>query len=472
MRTRLMMASAMVGSACVALFAAHAAPAGPRVSFGAPVLLAGSAGQSEPRIAVAPSGALLAMANASDGGGYGTARMWVSHDGGRHFAASQSDLPLQSQPTIDLDLTSTASGRVVASELDARPQLPAVTAGYTDDLGGTWHPSVGIPVDIDRQWLASGPGETVYLIWHDFYSGLIAHDVFIQTSTDGGQTFGAPVPIFTPGGRAQTDLSCGDSTGPSGIAVDRRSGRIFVSVATQTSPVGGGCGRLANLDPGFNVVPSTRIWVASSPDGSPGSWKESLAVDQSASGRFVGLQYAPVATDLSGRVYLAYTQAKARGSYVSDVRYVSSADGSTWSQPTAVPGSTGSLFAHVVAGASGRVALAYLQSSDPVSNGEWHPMVAATIDGLAARPHFAVAQLSAFRAFNGTPAAMSAACGAAGPASGLQQGLLCNRYLDNFGMTADKRGLVSVIWPAQFASTDDAKSGIYVATQTGGIRLR
>src|SRR5256885_5161355 len=40
--------------------------------------------------------------------------------------------------------------------------------------------------DTDRQWLATGPGNRVYLLFHNLASGTVSHNMFVQTSTDGG----------------------------------------------------------------------------------------------------------------------------------------------------------------------------------------------------------------------------------------------------------------------------------------------
>jgi hypothetical protein len=60
---------------------------------------------------------------------------------------------------------------------------------------------------------------------------------------------------------------------------------------------------------------------------------------------------------------------------------------------------------------------------------------------------------------------MSAACGT-GPTSGLQQGLVCGRYLDNFGIAVDRAGRAIVVWPSHL------QDATFVATQTAGPDVR
>lgn len=451
----------LVAAVALSLGIAGQVPAAtPRLTTTAPVRLAGSSGSSEPRIAVDPrTDRRYAVANAQDG----SAVVYSSRDG-RAFARVKGDIPGQISPTIDLDVLVTPSGRLIANELDSDFSFPT---GYSDDGGATWKASSGIPNDLDRQWLAAGPKGQVYLVWHNFVSGLTpAHEVMVQTSTDGGATFGAPVPVAPPGSAAAVDLGCGDSTGPSGIAVDQRTGRLYVAFATRTSAVGGGCGKAADPSEGvgFNVVPSNHVWVATSPDGSLGSWTDSLAVDTAAERRFVALQYAGISVDAASNVWLSYTESVRPDDYTSEVRLRSApAGGTAWRKPVVVPGTQGgSLFALVAAGDAGRVAVSWLALGADAS---WYPRLAVSTDALGRTPHWAQTALSQEPTHRGSPASMSAACGT-GPTSGLQQGLVCGRYLDNFGIAVDRAGRAMVVWPSQL------QRATFVATQTAGPDVR
>ena len=87
----------------------------------------------------------------------------------------------QTDATIDVDIVSTPSNRIIASELDFGGVNFRVS--YTDDGGKTWTQSTGAELgDTDRQWLAVGPssGESkqypVYLMFHNLVSGTAARD--------------------------------------------------------------------------------------------------------------------------------------------------------------------------------------------------------------------------------------------------------------------------------------------------------
>src|SRR5207302_199328 len=67
----------------------------------------------------------------------------------------------------------------------------------------------------------------VYFLYHNLASGEAQHEMWVATSTDGGASFGVPVPIAPPGSDAYFDLQCADSGGPSAIWVNQRNGTIY-----------------------------------------------------------------------------------------------------------------------------------------------------------------------------------------------------------------------------------------------------
>jgi hypothetical protein len=194
-----------------------------------------------------------------------------------------------------------------------------------------------------------------------------------------------------------------------------------------------------------------------------GSWTDSLAVDTAAARKFIALQYAGIAVDAGSNVWLSYTQSLRPDDYTSEIRVRSApAGGTAWRTPITIPGTAGgSLFAHVVAGDRGKVAVAWFQRR----GSEWFPHLGVSTDALSRHPHWSTVQLSGEPTHRGSPAAMAAACGT-GPTSGLQQGLVCGRYLDNFGMAVDRAGRAMVAYPSFL------EKATFVATQRGGPDLR
>ena len=289
------------------------------------VKLPGAGGGQEPRIAVGRDDVRYAvtLGAARTGQHLGHPEIvYASRDGGLTWSPVPG-VPPQQEASIDVDIITLPSGRLVTSELDyGGLNFPT---GYSDDAGKTWTRSNGATMlaDQDRQWFASGPlpkgakpGDQppVYLLYHNLASGSTQHNMFVATSQDGGATFGPPVPIAMPGSDAYTDLQCSDSGGPSNITVNPRTGRIYAFFTTRAAPTqfgfdAGGCGAPVFGQPiEFNIVNGTRVWVATSPDGSPGSWRDSLAVDRSTTGQVVSMQLAYGALDNAGNVYVAYPE--------------------------------------------------------------------------------------------------------------------------------------------------------------------
>src|SRR3954449_9821285 len=353
------------------------------------VKLAGADAHTEPRMAVDHNDNRWVVTN----GWSSNVAVYGSQDGGQSFQKAPGAWT-QTLPTIDTDIVTMDMGektpRILASELDTGGlNFPT---GYSDDGGKTWHDSRGTVqlADQDRRWFAVGPKDPVtgkphvYLLYHNFASGVAQHNMWVSTSVDGGETFLPPVPIAQPGSDAYQDLQCSDSGGPSNITVNQKTGRIYAFYTTRAAqdPVTGqvdtgGCGSSVFGPLEFNIVNGTRVWVASSPNGLPGTWTNSLAVDDSATQQVVSMQLAYGALDTEGNVYVAYPESPKpypdlTGAAVKLVWQQPDAAGNVhdteWSKPVtivpATPGRDGANLVHLVAGDPGKVAIAYYKGED------------------------------------------------------------------------------------------------------------
>src|SRR3954451_18515035 len=344
------------------------------------VKLLGANGSTEPRMTVAPDGTWYATTNAPKPAGSppglgSREAVYASRDEGQSWVRTPADPP-QAAASIDVDVIALPTGRILSSELDyGGLNFPT---GVSDDGGKTWTESLGPRLaDQDRQWFAAGPNNRAYLLYHNFASGVTQHNMWVSTSTDGGAHFGEPVMTAQPGSDAYVDLQCSDSGGPSDIAV-QPNGRIWVFFTTRAGVVApggpdfGGC-FAQPLE--FNIVNGTRVWAATSPDGSPGSWKDYLAVDDAPTGQVVSMQLAYGALDNEGGVYVAYPESpkpypESGGAAVKLVYQKSDAKGELpgqWSKPiTLVPanpdGSNGSTLVHLAVGDPGKIAVAYYKA--------------------------------------------------------------------------------------------------------------
>ncbi|HEV3129792.1 MAG TPA: sialidase family protein, partial [Solirubrobacteraceae bacterium] len=191
-------------------------------------------------MAVAPDGTEYVVSGPSTDSSAPSApvRVYASHDHGRTWKATVGD-PVQVQPSADVDIVVTRTGRLVVVELDSAGLNLVVS--YSDDGGRTWTASTGAAriADQDRPWLAVGPDDPatheprVYLLFHNAFSGNATENMYVETSSDGGASFGIPVALTVPGSAAFSDLQCGDTTGPSSVAVNPRTGRIYAFWVTR-----------------------------------------------------------------------------------------------------------------------------------------------------------------------------------------------------------------------------------------------
>jgi hypothetical protein len=442
------------------------------------VKLAGSSGRSEPRVAVAPNGVRYVVTNAGKSNAIGVApeTVYRSRDG-IHWATTAGQPTDQTEATTDVDIVAMQTGRILTSELDYGGIN--FRTMFSDDGGKTWTESSGNTyADTDRQWYAVGPNDPkthkprVYLLFHNLLTGVAQHNMWVATSTDGGATFGPPVPVSIPGQQDYLDLQCADSGGPSNIMVDQHTGRVYVVFGTRSSPVGG-CG---GQPPEVNVVAANRVWVVSADAAKtavPGGWTPHLAVnDTGPPAHIVGMQLAPGAVDTAGNVYVAYPESvhdypDYNGAAIKVV-HASAKALDKWFAPTVVAkaGSAGNVLPLIVAGAPGRIDVAWYHGV--TMNGQkpdWYSYAAQSLDALSAHPHWTHVRLSnVLGEHDQTASELMGAC-LQGQASTLN-GFYCDRSTDVNGIAIDKCGRLVLAWPAQIAD-----GATYMSEQVSGPRL-
>ena len=443
------------------------------------VKLAHSSGSSEPRVTVDPDDMHYVVTNGDEESeiGFGYETVFRSADGvnWKRTAGQPTD---QDQPTTDVDIVAMPTGRILTSELDYaginfRTQ-------YSDDRGKTWNESAGNTLaDTDRQWYAVGPDDPdthkprVYLLFHNLLSGLAQHNMWVATSTDGGESFGPPIPVSTPGQQDYADLQCADSGGPSNIFADQHTGRVYVVFGTRSSdsPLSGCTAQPTEI----NVVAANRVWVVSAdPDETAtlGAWTPHLAVDDTGPpAHITGMQLAPGAVDTSGNVYVAYPESindypDYNGAAIKVV-HASRNDLDSWSKPTVVApaGGAGNILPHIVAGSAGKIDVAWYHGEDVKGHKpDWFSYAAQSLDALSANPHWSTVRLSDVIAeHDQTASDLMGACMQGQQAT--LNGFACDRATDVNGIALDSCGRLVVTWPAQAGLKTDAT---YVSKQTRG----
>jgi hypothetical protein len=439
----------------------------------------GDSNGTEPRLAVdGPKVYVIASPSPDDG----HAVVWRSADGGASFRRAAAELPGQMAPSTDVDIVRTATHRLVAIEEDAQTSQ-MIVAGYSDDGGSSWKQSTGTAIaDQDRPWLAVGPNDprthqpTVYLAWHNLFTGvLVPHNMFVQTSRDGGASFGPPVAITQPGDPAWLDLQCGSSTGPSSLSVNPRTGRLYVVFGLVSSRVGG-CGGALTGTPAAIFVPANKIWVATSPNGTAGSWRLSVAVNDSAHGNIVGMQQSPAVLDSAGNLYVVYPESPRLYPDYSGARVMvrwAPPGLSHWSAPITIAGGggPGNILTHIEAGDPGRIDVSYLHGDPrPGSSPVWHLAAAQSLDATSSVPHVRKVDVSLIPAYTGTASQLEAACQTT-PGTGIVNAGICTRASDVWGtaLTPDCRLLVA--WAGVANDAAGSHQATYVSRQVSGPTL-
>jgi hypothetical protein len=500
--------AALLAAAVVALGLAGTAQAASKLSFKSVKVQKrpgdGNLPWAEPRIAIGPDGWSWVVTNSDKSDG--AAVVLGSKDGLNHWKVTPGLPAGQTVATPDTDIIAMPTGRLLASELDdAGINFPT---SWSDNRGKTWTESTGSTkaADQDRQWFAYGPKDPqthkprVYFLFHNLASGQAQHNMFVATSTDGGESFGAPIPTTLPGSDAYTDLQCADSGGPSAIWVNQHDGTVYAEFTTRASPTPGGdlggCGTAASGQPfEFNIVAATRVWLAQSNDGGQ-TWTNSLAVDDAETGQIVSMQVANGGLDRAGNVYVAYPEGPLGRQYPDysggGVKYKwapPAKDGNLkWSPArTLVPAdkrAPGNVLVHMQAGDPGRLISEYWRGQKrPGNKPVWHMYASMTTNALSPKPKVIETRLSKVPTDTGTASDLMGACTSGNPISGIINGLACGRSPDVWGLVANHRCQAESTWPAVDAlnNPDDTSSkpkrvagnnpGTWVSKQSGGPSL-
>lgn len=459
------------------------------LAFAPSQALPGAPGGTEPQLAVAPDGTRYAMTGANTTTNSGTDRIGVyrsspSGPNGGPWRPTAGDFVGARSSGPDVTLTVTKTGRLVALEQDSAAL--SLLAEYSDDGGATWTASTGLQelADQDRPWLAAGPGQLVYLLFHNGFSSNATHNMYVETSTDGGASFGPPIPLTVPGTPEWLDLQCVGSGGPSALLVNPKTGRLYAIWGSRHGTVGS-CGVLPAAP--FTLVPADRIWVSTSPDASAGSWTSGVAVDYSTTSRVVGMQLSPAALDTAGNLYLAWTTPP-NGFPDDSGAGISVMEAGPlvqhWTAPRTIvtPKQPGAVLAQLVAGAPGNLAVLYLAASPAKPKPLWNAHLTTVLGLLSSHPVQQTVLLETKASYQGTATAlMGSGCDTStSPTSTItstvsNNPITCPRSSDVIGLALDQSCRLVAVWPSLAAKSKatlgTSVDATWITTQTAGPRL-
>jgi uncharacterized repeat protein (TIGR01451 family) len=250
-----------------------ATPATP--GFHAPVNLPGSSNGSEPSLAISDDGVRYPSWQSPG-------EFAKSADGVDFTQSGITPVP-DSGAAGDVTNAISYSGALYNGQICGLPTELHSCIYRSLDGGATWtvqnrladnHPGAS-----DRPWIdvypkknttptASDPNkDRVYLEFHTFSPDDL---VYVTTSTDGGATFGPPIPIEAGTNSAVPDSGC--NTIPGGITVDQDTGKVYalwLSGNDVQSNVATGCNY-------SQIGPFNKAWVSVSSDGGT-TWTPHLA---------------------------------------------------------------------------------------------------------------------------------------------------------------------------------------------------
>lgn len=276
--------------------------------------------------------------------------LWVSQDGGATFETvapfgerGVSNLPVGFEGHVDAN-----GGKTYFVDLT----LASITLSRTTDGGDSWElrtPAVAVVGGGDREWVAAGHKDDVYVTWNQLPSGF-----WVMGSQDGGRTF--PAQTLIPGTGAAGGATPGWSY--AGVPAVAPDGAVHV---TRAEPDG-----LAVYTSTDGARTFTRVlaWPAEGP---------------------VGWLFSTPAVDEAGTLYVSTVEKLESGT--TRVRYAYSKDGGvTFSPPREVSRAPG---VHAMqwsaAGAPGHFALAFYENPAATgvpdeAHGDWHVRVAWSTD--------------------------------------------------------------------------------------------
>jgi hypothetical protein len=527
MRVRRVVPVVVVAAALAFVFASafgSGANAGPGITFGHAVSVDHQRVSGEPSLSISPTLNTAGFHDIYVSAPYGfsdtTSFIWKSEDGGQTFHLAGDEAPPEGKPAMtcagggDSSIVNDSSGNLYLADLQG---LTDVSDSVSVDGGNTFVTTCNTANDtgVDRPWLAvygdplSNGRE--YMAVDDTEQcdpdncglGQVGANLLQLSSASGAnalaQTF-SPLPgqQIEPDGivggavvdqrngdlylvhTAYTDatgslVGGGDADGnTNAIVVDRFPGGYSQSVSTPIPP-----GDISVCKPYNASGPCTSETVVHSPLDSSGN----STVNN-------GQDFAPIAIDRSGNLYVAWAQSPVDSSGNVDgpttIYMATSTDGgATWTKPinvsSHVPGLQTNVFPWLVAGNAGRVDLVWYGTptlgscpNEPCGagfiTGTYNVYMAQTVNAVTtsgaanASPSFTTAKVSEYPIHTGQICEFGIAC-----ATGGDRGLL-----DFIQVQADPSGAADIVYAD--GANDDFNGGetsglVDFVQQTGGPGL-
>jgi hypothetical protein len=273
-----------------------------------------------------------------------------------------------------------------------------VTGSHSTDRADTFvqppNPATaGVPFD-DRMWIDGlNDASHVYMEYHDFGT---TSQIFVQRSSDGGETYGVPSTVITPALEATVGLPTGNIAGQ--VKVDRSScsshGNVYQIFVGPDNPTD-------NLKNSASYLNAAYVGVASnvslsSPTLTFNDYKifSCGAGSTCPTGLGLGNLFPALAVDKFGYLYATWSDN-------SNIYYsFSQHQGTSWSPAIKLTDNTpqagkSNLFPWIAADANGHVAVSWYgadaagnSNTVPAATTHWNVFVAETVNGHSSGPVF------------------------------------------------------------------------------------
>lgn len=203
-RRLLLLPLALLAAAALPATTAHSVRAEPTFSEPVVVVPPLKAEMGEPRLAVGPDGSVALSAhlqgvNCETGmrSVEGRLCVWLSRDG-RRFTLAGGEPTGQQGVDVDIALLPQSNTMVISNmtNVGAGTGVGGTTVSRSTDNGRSWEAAVAANYSAfnDRPWLLVDSEQNLLLTWADLGTGAI----LAARSSDGGATFGAPIPVLLP----------------------------------------------------------------------------------------------------------------------------------------------------------------------------------------------------------------------------------------------------------------------------------
>lgn len=339
---------------------------------------------SEPGVAAGRDGLLVENACTANTGSPST--FWLSHDDGKTWSHGFS-VGSSAIGCGDSDAAAGSDGYLYSLTLGTGVDV------YRSHDGKAWQGPAMFPpphgVDQpDRPWLVLIPNRPNEVL---MFNSEVGGNAVMWRSVDHAATFSGPV-LVTGGSNSQAALALGSRP----LVDPTNNSRMYLFYETAGEP---GLVQSVNSS-GPSQFPLTQLWVATSDDGGQ-HWSNQLVLDvTTAFGVGEGSlgHLLPATTiDSAGNRYVVLS-VRLGAATTTHLFLIHSTRYGAWSKPVKVDSGTESnVFPAVAVARQGHLFVSWYGSTakdfnDP--HARWTEMFAATTEGLAAHPRFAILRLS------------------------------------------------------------------------------